>query len=250
MMMRVGSPRRLLAGLLTFSVVAIALLGTWLTYIGAFGGQLYFDLPAQKVRDQPRSDVAIVLLSGDMGFKVGMGPQVAQRLAAKGFAVTGVSSLVHFRKARSPAEITRFVADAMGHAMATTGGRRLVLVGQSYGADMLHVGLTTLPEALRKRVALAAMVVPTDTVYYGISPGETFEWHAPDAMAIDTAGRLDWVPALCIQGRDETNSLCPLLRQPNMQRVALPGGHPLHRDADAVANALADKIRAVLRSTP
>ncbi|MFZ2994732.1 AcvB/VirJ family lysyl-phosphatidylglycerol hydrolase [Sphingobium sp.] len=249
MKMRVARPRRLVAGLLTFMIVATGLFAIWLTYIGAFGGQLYFDLPAQKVRDQPRSDVAIVLLSGDMGFRIGMGPQVAERLAAKGYAVTGVSSLVHFRKARTPAKITRFVADAMAHATAVTGARRLILIGQSYGADMLHVGLTTLSPALRQKVALAALVVPTDTVYYDISPGETFEWDAPDAMAIDTARRLDWVPALCIQGRDETNSLCPLLRQPNVERVALPGGHPLHRDAGAVADVLAGKIRTVLGPT-
>lgn len=248
--MRMSRRRRLMAGLLIFFVIAIGLGGIKLAYIGAFGGQLYYDLPAQKVRNPPPSDIAIILLSGDMGFKVGLGPRIAQGLADKGFAVTGVSSLVHFRKARKPAEITRYVEDAMAHATAATGARRYILVGQSFGSDMLHVGLDTLPPAWRRKIALVAMVVPTDTVYYHISPGETFEWETPDAMAIETARRLNWVPALCVQGHDETNSLCPMLHQPNVERVVLPGAHSLDHNDRAVVAILERKIRAVLGRTP
>nr|WP_276330563.1 AcvB/VirJ family lysyl-phosphatidylglycerol hydrolase [Sphingosinicella microcystinivorans] len=47
----------------------------------------------------------------------------------------------------------------------------------------------------------------------------------PDAPALDTAASLNWVPTLCLYGEDETESLCPLLPQPNVLSIALPGGH-------------------------
>lgn len=222
----------------------------WLADIGAFGGQLYFDIPARQAAAPARKDVAAVIFSGDMGFKVGMGPRMAKHLTAAGIPVTGVSSLVHFRTRRSPAEIRAFVEDAMRHARTTFGASRLILIGQSYGADMLHVGLAALPAAERRQIALVEFVVPTDTVYYQISPGELFEWRAPDADAMTTARQLDWVPLLCIRGAEERNSLCPRLRQPNVEHVTLPGGHALHWDSDALAAPLLRKIEATLAAVP
>jgi type IV secretory pathway VirJ component len=222
----------------------------WLGYIGYFGGPVYYDIAATRPAAPATRGLAVVLVSGDMGFKIGMGPRIAEHLTAAGIPVTGVSSLVHFRTRRSPAEIRAFIANAMRHARVTFGASRLILIGQSYGADMLHVGLATLPAAERRKIALVEFVVPTDTVYYQISPGELFEWRAPDADAMTTARQLDWVPLLCIRGVEERNSLCPRLHQPNVEHVVLPGGHALHWDSDALATPLLRKIMATLGPAP
>lgn len=233
-----------LAGAAALGIVA--LLAALLVYLGAFGGEVYDDLGPLRAQRASAPETAVVLLSGDLGFRFGLGPDVAMRLGRAGLPVTGVNSLVVFRKPHTPAQIADFLAETMRRTLARTKAKRLVMIGQSFGADMLHVGLARLPEDLRRRIALVILVVPTDTVYYRISLGETYGWRRPDAMAIDTARGIDWVPLLCVQGVEEKDSLCPLLRQPNAERVALPGGHPLHRDADAVARVLLRKIDATL----
>jgi type IV secretory pathway VirJ component len=238
-------PRYLLGGL------ALVLAGflLWLAYIGAFGGRLYFDLPARRsAADPARHDVAAVIFSGDMGFRVGMGPVMGEAVAASGIPVTGVSSLVHFRKRRRPAEVRAFVEAAMAHAMRTTGAKRLILIGQSYGADMLHTGLATLPASRRRDIAMVALIVPTDTIYYRISPSELFEWNEADAPALPTARRLDWLPVLCLRGATETDSLCPAMRQANVEHIILPGGHRLNWDDHALSAALLGWIQATLRN--
>jgi type IV secretory pathway VirJ component len=146
--------------------------------------------------------------------------------------VTGVSSLVYFRQRRTPNEVKHFIADALAHALTVSHASKVVLIGQSFGADMLQVGLPGLPPALRLKVAFVALVVPTDTIFYRISPAEMFELTEPDAPALATARQLNWVPALCIHGIEEKTSLCPLLHQANVETVALPGGHALHWDAN------------------
>ena len=218
-------------GLLLLAAAGTIGFGAWLGY---FGGALYAPVPATAAPARRNEGLAAVLVSGDMGFKIGMGPRIARRLADHGIPVLGVNSLVYFRERRTPAEVRALIADAVRRGLAFGHARRLLLIGQSYGADMVHVGLTGLPPDLRARLAMVALVVPTDTVMYRASPAETLGLVAADAPAIDTARRLDWVPTLCVHGAEETDSLCPMLHAPNVQVVAMPGGHKLHDDADGL----------------
>jgi type IV secretory pathway VirJ component len=103
---------------------------------------------------------------------------------------------------------------------------------------MLHVALGALPRSDRAGIALVALVVPGATVEYRASPSEIFTFAMAEADALPTARQLTWTPLLCIHGREETSSLCPLLHQANARSVALPGGHPLHGDVDAVYGTL------------
>jgi len=225
-------------------IAAIAIgFAAWLGHVGYFGGQEYFEIPARPSPSAPAGTVA-VLFSGDMGFRIGMGPRIARKLSADGIPVLGVSSLVHFRHERTPAEVRAFVTEAARRALSFTHAGRLILIGQSFGADMLQVGAEGLPPDLRAKVQMVGLVVPGDTVIYRASPAELFDWATPDAKALPTARALTWAPVVCIYGIDEEDSLCPHLGMPNVRRVALPGGHPLHRDADALYAALKAEIDA------
>jgi type IV secretory pathway VirJ component len=215
----------------------------FLVYIGWFGGPIYTGVPAYA---GPRPRITAVLLSGDMGFRIGMGPAVAERLAARGIPVVGVNSLTYFRRPRSVGEAASLIRGGIDRAEALApAGARVVLIGQSLGADMLQLGLTALPTAERSRVALVALVVPGRMVRMQASPSELFPMSTPERSGIPSARRLDWVSMLCLQGAEEPDSLCPYLALPNVRRIVLPGGHPLQRDADRVAAILLRAIAGV-----
>lgn len=220
--------------------VLLALGAAFLGYIGYFGGPVFVPVRAQGPSARP--GVVAVLLSGDMGFRIGMGPKIADRLARDGMPVLGVSSLAYFRTRRTPAEAEALIAEAAQRALALPGARRVVLIGQSFGADMLQVGLPKLPQALRDKVAMVVLVVPGDTVSFRASPEELFNLDPADGPALPTAHQLDWVPVLCVYGIEEDDSLCPLLHMPNVHLVPLPGGHPMRRDADRLYAVLKGAI--------
>lgn len=214
-------------------VIVGGLVAYW-AHLGYFGGDVFVPVRINAPAQPGRQGLAVVLVSGDMGFKVGMGPRIAQRLAADGIPVLGVNSLVYFRDRRSPVEIEALIADSIRRGLAFGHAQRLVLIGQSFGADMVHVGLARLPIALRRKLALVALIVPTDSVDYQASPAELLGLVKADAPALETGRLLTWAPTLCVYGREETDSLCPLLTAPNVHTVALPGGHPLKRDTNAL----------------
>lgn len=236
---------RVLTFFATLALIGAAFLG----YIGYFGGPVFTEIAATG-RPSPRAQgLAAVMLSGDMGFRIGMAPRIGARLAAEGIPVLGINSLTFFRQRRSPAETMTLISAAIRRAVVFGHARRIVLIGQSFGADMLQAALPELPPDLRAKVVLVALVVPGDTLDFRASPAELFNIAAPDAGALPTARRLDWAPALCIHGAEEPHSLCPLLDLPNMRRVTLPGDHFLHHDADRVHAVLLDAIRDVTKSS-
>jgi type IV secretory pathway VirJ component len=201
--------------------------------IGYLEDDLFTPMRPASYRPQPGAPVAI-LWSGDMGFRVGMGPRVADRLVADGIPVVGVNSLSFFRKTRSAAEATQLLTASIAQARRMNPTARLLLIGQSYGADMMQVALSRLPSAERAHVAMVALVVPGATVAYRASPAEIFTFAMAESDALPTARQLTWTPLLCVRGQEETSSLCPLLHQGNVQSVALPGGHKMHGDDEAV----------------
>lgn len=219
----------------------VGLLGYW----GYLGGPVFTDLAPAAVAPPPAfRGLSFVFLSGDTGFRTGMARAVADRFAALGAPVVGVNTLTYFRRRRTPEEATRLVEAAARRALAAPGTRRLVLVGQSFGADMLQAGLSGVSEPLRSRIALVALVVPGATVAYRASPSDLFGLEAPEVDGLPTARRLTWTPLLCIYGIEEPASLCPRLRGPNVRRIGLPGGHFLHRDSDRLFRTLTAALGA------
>lgn len=226
--------------------------GYW-TYLGYFSTDPFVSVPATRKPGPSRKGVVAVILSGDMGFKIGMGPKVAARLAQDGIPVVGVNSLTYFRHKRTPDEAAALIEDAMARALAMEPDgavRRVVVIGQSFGADMVNVGSPALTPEWRARVLTTELVVPTDTINFRASPAELLHWDAPDASAIPTGRALGWVPTVCIYGREETESLCPHLHQRDVTVVRLPGDHFLNKDVDAVHAALLAGIDRALAARP
>ena len=132
----------------------------------------------------------------------------------------------------------------MRTALARTGAKRIVVMGQSYGADIVQTGLANLPADLRPRVAAIVLILPGDTVFYRADPSSLLYDHGtPDSMGATTGNRLTWAPLTCIYGLEETDSLCPLLTTANARKVGMPGGHNIRHDADGLLRHVLAAIR-------
>lgn len=188
-----------------------------------------------------KTDIAAVFLSGDMGLRLGMSNDVARGLAAAGYAVTGISSPVAFSKHLGRAQTDAVVTHAIEDALAR-GARKVVLVGQSFGADILATVVPDLPERLRSRVAGVALIVPSNNVHFRADPSGIAYLGTPDAQPARALARMDWTPLTCIHGADEPASLCGMLGNGTARNIALPGDHYLHHDASRVVSAVLSAI--------
>ncbi|MBB3693508.1 AcvB/VirJ family lysyl-phosphatidylglycerol hydrolase [Sphingomonas sp. BK580] len=229
--------------------VALALLaGTGLLVLGYLGSLGYYSpsmyrlVPPTAAPAPAQHGLVAVLFSGDSGFDAGMTPHIGRTLAAHGIPVLEINSLTAFRAGRSAAETAALVAEVTRRALALPGATRVLLVGQSFGADVLQYGASLLPSSLRARVPQLIFAVPGDTLLFRASPNGLFDG-PPDRGALPSARRVDWAPVVCLHGATEANSLCPLWRQRNVRVVTLPGDHYLNHDPDRLCATLWQAVR-------
>jgi type IV secretory pathway VirJ component len=182
-------------------------------------------------------DLMAVVLTGDGGWAE-IDKRVAARLAESGVPVVGWSSLKYYWTPRTPEAAAHDLARILEHYGRLWGKRRVLLVGYSFGADVLPFLVTRLPAELRSRVALIGML--------GLSEQASFEFHVAGWLGVETGHhptvpevvRLGTTPVLCLRGEDEADSACRLLRGAAARTVNLPGGHHFGGDYERIADAL------------
>ncbi len=195
-----------------------------------------------------REGQAAIFLSGDAGF-LGAGPEIARTIEDLGLPVYGVSSLAEFRERRTIAQTVVIVNNAVRIARAKFDADRILLVGHSFGSDVIGTALPDLAPDVRQALIGAVLIVPTDSVYLRADPTELSYRGPPDAT-LARVQSVSWLPLLCIQGQQETDSLCPKLRSSNVTVMALPGGHGLHHDEVQLAAAINRGVTPMLASDP
>ena len=174
------------------------------------------DLPVNEVPatggsappDGGNSDELAVLLTGDGGW-AGLDQELAARLAADGVPTVGLNSLKYFWSERTPDETAKDVARVISHYLAAWNKQRVLLVGYSFGADVLPFVVNRLPPELRARVATISLV--------GVDSNASFEIKIAGWVGSDDSGpptrpeiaAIAGVPLLCIYGEGETDSICP-----------------------------------------
>jgi type IV secretory pathway VirJ component len=235
-------PRRVRTGI---AVVALLL------FLGAagrlwFGGYFDRDPVWHYAPAQPAAKLQVLFLSGDAGMRRGMGPFMARAFAARGIEVTALSTSTLFRFGRTRAELDGIVAAAVAQAERRKGSARLIVVGQSYGADILQTALADLPPRLRAGIAGVVLIVPGTGTYFRADPTSLLYYLTPDSESVTTVPAVTWAPVTCIYGALETDSVCPLLKMANATVIRLPGNHYLAHDKPRVAATVLQAFRRSL----
>lgn len=184
--------------------------------------------PAQGASDAPM----VVFLSGDGGWAP-LDRGVSQALQRHGLPVVGWSSLHYYWHAKTPALARADLIRLLRHYGPLWQRPRWLLIGFSFGAELVPFMIQGLPDDLRQQLVGAAMLSPSVT--------SDFEIHVSDLMRSHQGGRYNVlaaaraihdVPLLCLQGRDDhsRDRLCPHLTQPNVTTLTLTGGHHFQDD--------------------
>jgi type IV secretory pathway VirJ component len=180
----------------------------------------------------------VILLTGDGGW-AGIDQQLAGALARRGVRVVGWNSLRYYWNGRTPQQAADDLARIMGHYRAAWGRRDTVLVGYSFGADVLPFLLNLLPAEQLARIRAVALLAPSRSASFEVHVAEWLPGgNQGDRPTLPEARRLGALKVLCVQGREDSESLCPRVVAPGWQAVALDGGHHFGGNYERLATRL------------
>jgi type IV secretory pathway VirJ component len=202
------------------------------------------DLPLVEVAARgPESDRMAVFWSGDGGW-ADLDEEISASLAGHGVPVVGVNSLKYFWTNRTPEQTAEDLGRIIRHFAAQWHKEKVVLVGYSLGADILPFAANRLHEELKSRVELIALLGPALQV--------DFEFHLSDWLGSSSKTAVPTKPEvlklvntrlLCIYGKKETDSLCPLLQGNYFKKVALPGAHHFGGEYTQIADSILGEMK-------
>lgn len=204
------------------------------------------DLPVVYYDGHDATGPVAILLSGNGGWW-GLCDQLATRLQDEHVSTIGLNSLAYFVAHRTP---TTIAADIERMASTVDPQRPIMLLGYSYGADVVATIYNDLDPALRSRIQFVSMMGLTRYVNYGIGFWQVAAETRKTAPAV---ARISGPAIQCFAGDEEGRlSACHALDPRQVEIIEMPGGHHFGGDYEALAQHVIDswKRRVVVHVAP
>jgi len=191
----------------------------------------------------------VIFISGDGGWR-DLDKTMGEKLQALGIPVVGWDSLRYFWSRKTPEQTCGDLAAIMTYYGAKWRADKVVLVGYSFGANLMPIVYNLLPAAYRDRIpmiSLLALQAGADweirvAGWFGAQPSET---------ATPVKPQIEKIPAglvQCYHGVEETDSECIDLGDKGVELIQTPGGHHFDYQYDLIAKDIVDGLRR--RSQP
>ena len=165
-------------------------------------------------------------MSGDGGW-IRFDLRLSQQYDANGYSFIGLNSLKYFLEAKTPEELAEDFIPLIQKYMKEWDKKSMVLVGFSFGAEIIPFLYEKLPSDLQDKVKLIVLLTP--------SGSSDFHIHIRDMIGMDkkhetynvikeTVG-IKSPKILAVYGDQEKSISLKKNRQPNLKIVTIPGGH-------------------------
>lgn len=203
----------------------------------------HIDLPLIEVPASQPSQTVALFYSGDGGWR-DLDRDVAGELAKLNLPVVGIDSLRYFWQPKSPQQAATDLAGLMQHYRQRWGSKHFVLIGFSFGADVLPGIYNNLPLAQRESIDALILLNPARTGSFEIHIKGWLGRANPDLASGPELARLPATKPLCVYGSEETaESGCTLPETPG-EKLMLPGGHHYDYDYAKLAQRIIEAIAA------
>lgn len=208
----------------------------------AEGGELdlpLVELPAEG-KDAKQDDRLAIIVSGDGGW-ADIDRQLGEELAKRGVAVVGLDSLKYFWRKKEPIEAAADLERIITHYTAAWHRGRVVLIGYSFGADILPFLWPNLSTAARAKVSHMGLLALSAEASFEITVGGWVGVAARESVPTAPAVRLvTGTKVFCVQAGEDTDDPCPTL---GVDAVVLPGDHHFDRDYKKLSELVLARTR-------
>lgn len=167
-----------------------------------------------------------LLISGDGGW-YRFEQSIADRLANIGIPTLGLDSRKYFWERKSPEETAAYITKELLRYAKEWGRKKFLLIGYSFGAEVVPFLITRFPRELRSEVVSAVLLSPETTTDFEIHISNMLGLGNPKDIykVTDEIVKAQMVPILIIYGDGEKSKVPALLSGTTVKVVKIPGDH-------------------------
>jgi type IV secretory pathway VirJ component len=180
----------------------------------------------------------VIFWSGDGGWHGDLDEALGQTFIEQGFDVVALDTNKWFASPRTQAQASQMLAQIL-HTYGQPRGRRIVLMGWSYGADVLPLAYNRLAPADKASIQSIILLAGSKTVQLQVTIPERMGLIAGDTPVVPELQLIPSGKLLCVYNQeDRADSGCLASSLPPTSILGLPGDHAFDHDANALAARL------------
>lgn len=206
------------------------------------------NLPVEEVPTTGASDKKSLALwiTGDGGWG-STDSGMSHELAAHGIPVIGLNSLRYFANPQTPESVSNDVANLLYYYLAGWKKEKVVLIGYSFGANVMPFAINRLPEDLRARVDSLVLIGPEHSALFELDI-ENFGNRKMERQLVlpelTKSASLHPMNIFCFYGTKEKDTICTDPNFPkHSQIIPHSGEHAVKSHYRALLDALLSKIQ-------
>lgn len=207
-------------------------------------------LPLTVLDAKPAFDTMAIVYSGDGGWR-DIDKEVGASLQKQGIPVVGVDSLHYFWSERTPQQTADDLGKIIEFYRKQWKVKHVLLVGYSFGADVVPAAFTRLKPAAKSAVVQISLLSLSHQVDYQISVlgwlGQKTE--GAGGNPIEDLKSVDPKMVQCIYGKDDDDDVaCPDLKGSGVDVTVLAGDHHFDEDYALLSKTIIDGLKARLQN--
>ncbi len=180
----------------------------------------------------------VLYISGDGGFNR-FSLDLCNVLHSSGYSVTAVDAKSYFWHKKTPEQSALDIGMYLKKEFNGRQNQDLVLVGYSFGADVLPFIIQKLPSSLRIKIRSTILISPSATTDFEIHMTDIFGYAAKRNMDVPAEiNKLTDEKIVTIFGDDESDFPVSRIRINKYTNLVLPGGHHFNGETDILAHTL------------
>lgn len=201
------------------------------------------ELPVKIFPGSDSTRPLLFYISGDGGLDNSFSSAFVRKLNALGYPVIGLNAKSYFWSRKKPQEAADAIGKLLTNYMGQWKTKSCILIGYSFGADVLPFIQRRLPAPLQAQNSKVILMSPSDKTDFEIHVLGMMGWGSSSGESVPAEVNKLAKPVVLVFGSDENEFPVKDIHLPNLLTLRLPGGHHYDGNVDEVVKQLAARMK-------
>lgn len=186
----------------------------------------------------PAQSPLVLYISGDGGFN-SFSTTLCAAINKSGYAVTAVNSKIYFWEKRTPEQTCLDISGYLNKIFQGRANQQLVVVGYSFGADVMPFIANRLDSQLKGRLLSVVLISPSTSTDFEIHWSDMFGSNAKRSMdVVSEINKMNVPKVATFFGAEEKDFPVGKVALKNYHNLVLAGGHRFDGQTDELAQSI------------